>query len=158
MADDGQSDQESCGSALEHDDGEAPDNHAPDDRHAETVAPRVVIESQRRKRGVARIDSHPFDSGKQQDWPDEIETECGRDERRQRRTRRGALGAEGHCKVTNEHGAPILSESPYNAAIPGGTDMTKTATRRRSAMRSSPSSSRSWCWSSRRPKAPTGTR
>ena len=102
---------------FEHNDGEAAGDNAPHDRHAETVAPRVVIEGEWRKRGVTRIDSHPFDSCKQQNWPDEIEAECGGDQRRKGRTWRGAFGAKGNGKVANEHGAPILSESPYNAAF-----------------------------------------
>ena len=126
VADDGQSDHESCCRALQHDDGEASDDNPPHDRHAEAVAPRVVVESQWRKRGMARIDSHPFDSREQQDRPDEIEAKRGGDQRREGRAWRGALGAEGDGKVTNEHGVPILSESPYNAASGSAHDQDAT--------------------------------
>jgi len=74
-----------------------------------------MLEGQRRKGGVTGIDPHAFDSGEQQDWPDEVESKCGRDERRKRRARRRTLGAERHGKMTDEHRDPILSDSPSSA-------------------------------------------
>ena len=83
--------------------GHAAHRNGPHERHAETVAPRVVVEGERRERGVAGIDADHFDPGEQQHRPDQIERKCGTDKRAERRARFDPFGGERDGKMAHEH-------------------------------------------------------
>ena len=78
------------------------------------MAPGVVVEGERRERGVAGHNSDALHSEKQQHRPDQVQSEGARDERAQGRPRGDGFGCEGNRKVTDEHERSILC-----IALPG---------------------------------------
>src|SRR5262249_10538223 len=70
----------------------------------QAVTPRIAHEVERRKRRVAGIDAYRLESHENEYRPKEVETECRRRERGERKARAHACGAERDGEMSDEHG------------------------------------------------------
>jgi hypothetical protein len=88
----------------------------PDGERRETVRVRVMDEVERVDCGRAGPDLHAFDSGQDEDRPDQIGPLCREEERAERDLRPRPLRGESDGIVSDEHGAKFYrADSP-----PGG--------------------------------------
>ena len=90
--------------ALENPQCQGPGNDAPTHSGQDAMAPRIPFKIKTGKRGVARIDDDPFETGEEQNQPDEIQTKSSSDENPQR-----AWGSRRFPTARGKHGNVVVT-------------------------------------------------